>query len=568
MKRWALGFGIFFLALLTLAVILPFLVDLTHFKGRFLPQVEEALNRKVDVRKIRLSLFPLGARLEGVTVQDDPAFSNQPFLTVESTVVQVKFFPLLQKRIEVSEFDLKRPALLLVKNSRGIMNTSTLGKKPSEGKSPPNAPPSSPPEPASKIGIQGEQVTVKDGKMTFLDQSAPGIPPFVAEKVAVKVENLLLGQTPSFEASGHLLPANKTVSLKGKIGPLTPQLKPEQIQLTANLGESDLDLRGGFQGNRTEMKARSRMLNLDELMALLPASSSDHSKAPEKEQKEPAPAKPPSTARASLDFNFDKVVTKGIALTAVAGRAGLHRGLFSLDQFTASLLEGKLDGNAKVNTASRTYPFTSDLSLQEVSFGALAEKLFSAPGGVVTGKSDLSIALQGEGSNWAQLSQSLTGKGNLSVRNGGIEKVNLVTQTLEMLQATGVDLPKEPRTTFSEMKSAVTVDRGQIRLPALNLAASDFTFLGEGAVGINGEFQMGGEMKLASALTDRLGKGPLTGLLGGKSGAAVIPIRLAGNTQGARLAVDESALKNRAAERFTERLEKEKGTALKKLFKR
>lgn len=565
MRRWALGIGIFFLALLVLAILLPFLVDLTRFKGRFLPQVEAALNRKVDVQKIRLSIFPLGARVEEVTVMDDPAFSTNPFLTVESTVVRLKFLPLLQKRIEVEEFDLKRPEMVLIKNSQGVMNTSTLGKKPPGERPSPSAP--APSEPNAKVGIQGEQVTVKGGKVTFIDQSAPSRPPFVAEKLEVKVKNLLLGQTPSFEASSRLLPADKMVTLRGEIGPLTPQLKPEQIHLAANLGESDLDLRGGFQGNRAEMKARSKTLNLDEVMALLPASSSDPSKRSEKDRKAP-PSSAPSTARATLDFNFDKVMTKGIEMTAVGGRAGLHRGLFSLDQFTASLFEGKLSGNARVNTASLAYPFASDLSLQGVSFGTLAEKLFSAPAGIVTGKSDLSIALSGEGSDWSRISQSLTGKGNLSVRNGGIEKVNLVTQSLEMLHATGADLPKESRTTFSELKSAVTVDHGQVRLPALTLVASDFTFLGEGMVGINGEIKMEGEMKLASTLSDRLPKGALAPLVGGKTGEAVIPIRLAGNTQGVRLAVDESALKKRATEQFTEHLEKEKGAVLKKFFNR
>jgi AsmA protein len=567
MKRWALGIGLFFLALLALVIILPFVIDLTHFKGRFLPQVEAALNRKVDVRKIRLSLFPLGARVEGVTVMDDPAFSSNPFLTVESTVVQLKFLPLLQRRIEVSEFNLKRPEMVLIKDSHGVMNSATLGKKPAGEKPSQNVPAPSPSEPAPRIGIQGEQVTVKGGKVTFIDRSAPALQPFIAEKLEIKVKNLILGKTPSFEASSHLLPADKLVNLKGEIGPLALPLKPEQIHLAANIGESDLDLRGGFHGNRAEMKAHAKMLNLDELMALLPASSSDQSQQ-QKEQKAPAPASPPSTARASLDFNFDKVVTKGIEITAVAGRAGLHRGLFSLDQFTASLFEGKLNGNARVNTGSATYPFTSDLSLLGVSFGTLVEKLLAAPSGIVTGKSDLSIALQGAGSDWSQLSRSLTGKGNLSVQNGGIEKLNLVTQTLELLHATGADLPKEPRTTFSELKSAVTVDHGQIRLPALKLAASDFTFLGEGTVGINGEFKMGGEMKLAAPLADRLRKGALAPLLGGKTGEAAIPIQLAGNTQGARLAVDESALKKEAAGKFTERLEKEKGAVLKKFFKR
>ena len=567
MRRWALGIGIFFLSLLVLILILSFLVDLTRFKGRFLPQVEAALNRNVDVQKIGLSLFPLGVRVEGVTVMDDPSFSDRPFLTVESTTVQLKLLPLLQKRIEVSEFNLKRPELVLIKNNRGILNTSTLGKKPPGEKAPQNTPSPSPSEPGSRIGIQGEQVTVKGGKVTFIDQSAPALPPFVAEKVEVKARNLILGRTPSFEASSHLLPADKMVSLKGEVGPLTPSLKPEQVHLAANLGESDLDLRGGFQGNRTEMKARAKRLNLDELMTLLPTASPDRSKPPRQEQKAPAPSSP-RRARTTVDFDFDQVVTKGIEMTRVAGRAGLHRGLFSLDQFTASLFEGKLNGSARVNTASLTYPFTSDLSLQEVSFGMLAEKLLSAPSGVVTGKSDLTILLQGEGSDWSQLSQSLTGKGNLSVRNGGIEKINLVTQTLETLHATGVDLPKEPRTTFSEIKSAVTVDHGQIRLPALSVAASDFTLVGDGTVGINGEFKVGGEMKLSSALSDRLRKGALAPLLGGKTGEAVIPIQLAGNTQGVRLAVDESALKKKATEQFTERLEKEKGAVLKKFFTR
>ena len=565
MKKLILGIGLFFVVLLALALTLPFLIDLTHFKDRFLPQVEAALNRKVDVRKIRLSLIPLGARVEGVTVLDDPAFSNDPFLTIESTVVHLKFFPLLQRRLEVSEFSLKRPEMVLIKNSEGVMNTSTLGKKSSGEKSPAPAP-AAPSAPASQVGIQGEEVTVKGGKVTLIDLSAPEISPFVAENMAVNVKNLILGQTPSFDASARLMPADKMVKLKGEIGPLTTQMKPEQVHLAANIGESDLDLRGGFQGDRAEMKARSKMLNLDELMALLPASSSDTTKPP---QKGPAPAPSPGAARASLDFNFDKVVTQGIEIKEVVGRVGLHRGLFSLEQFSASLFEGKLSGNARVNTASATYPFTSELSLQGVSFGALAEKLVSAPSGLLTGKSNLSVSLRGEGSDWSQLSKSLTGQGALSVQNGGIEKVNLLKQTFEALHAAGIpNISQAPRTTFSEMKTALTVDRGRIRLPDLKVAASEFTFLGEGTVGVNGEFQIGGAMKLSPSLTAQIQKGPLASLLGGKKGEAVFPIQLAGNTQGVRLAVDETALKKQATERFTERLEKEKGAVIEKFFKR
>jgi hypothetical protein len=75
-------------------------------------------------------------------------------------------------------------------------------------------------------------------------------------------------------------------------------------------------------------------------------------------------------------------------------------------------------------------------------------------------------------------------------------------------------------------------------------------------------------MKLSPNLAQQVRQGPLASLFGGKQGAGVLPIRLAGNRQGVRLAVDESALRKQATEKFTERLEKEKGAVIEKFFKR
>ncbi|HEY2989417.1 MAG TPA: hypothetical protein VGL11_16915 [Candidatus Binatia bacterium] len=47
------------LVLLVLAVVvIPPLIDLGAYKARYLPLVEQALNRKVDVEKIRLKIVP------------------------------------------------------------------------------------------------------------------------------------------------------------------------------------------------------------------------------------------------------------------------------------------------------------------------------------------------------------------------------------------------------------------------------------------------------------------------------------------------------------------------------
>ena len=74
------------LILLAVAVIfVPPLIDLGAYKGRYLPQVEEALRRKVDVGEIRLRIVPSPAiRVSALQVSDNPAFSKDPFFSAEA----------------------------------------------------------------------------------------------------------------------------------------------------------------------------------------------------------------------------------------------------------------------------------------------------------------------------------------------------------------------------------------------------------------------------------------------------------------------------------------------------
>ncbi len=58
---------------------LPFLVDLASYQDHYKPLIEEALNRKIQLQGIRLTIWPrIGARVVGFTVMDDPSFSATP----------------------------------------------------------------------------------------------------------------------------------------------------------------------------------------------------------------------------------------------------------------------------------------------------------------------------------------------------------------------------------------------------------------------------------------------------------------------------------------------------------
>src|SRR3990170_1135705 len=92
----------------------PFFVDLDRYRDRWLPAVESALGRRVEVGRVELTVLTgLGARLDGLAVHGDPA-DPEPLLAVESVRLRVRLLPLIRGRVVVARVVLTRPALRFV----------------------------------------------------------------------------------------------------------------------------------------------------------------------------------------------------------------------------------------------------------------------------------------------------------------------------------------------------------------------------------------------------------------------------------------------------------------------
>jgi AsmA protein len=97
---------------------LPFLIDLNRYQDQYKPLIEDALNRKVQLQDIRLTIWPrIGARVAGFTVLDDPAFGSSAFASLASLEVGVKLMPLLSGQVEVEEIALRDPVITVIKGS-------------------------------------------------------------------------------------------------------------------------------------------------------------------------------------------------------------------------------------------------------------------------------------------------------------------------------------------------------------------------------------------------------------------------------------------------------------------
>ena len=122
------------LVLLVVAVILvPPFIDLGAHKGRYLPLVEQALQRKVDVGEIRLRIVPSPAiRLSALQVSDNPAFSKDPFFSAEKVSLRLKLGPLFKGQFQVEEFILEKPVVNLIKKPDGTFNFADMAKKKGE----------------------------------------------------------------------------------------------------------------------------------------------------------------------------------------------------------------------------------------------------------------------------------------------------------------------------------------------------------------------------------------------------------------------------------------------------
>ncbi len=209
------------------AVILPFFIDANQYRPKIETMLSQALNRKVDIGNIRLSLFSGGVAVDDVAIGEDPAFGSEPFLKAKGITVGVEMMPLIfSRQFNVTGLTISGPQATLLRNPAGVWNFSSLGAAGSPASS--NAAP----------GVSIAKLTLQNGTLSVGSTSSAKRHEY--DQVNLTASNLSYTTQFPFELNAQT-PGKGSVKLNGQAGPLN-STNAEQTPFNASLEVKGLDV--------------------------------------------------------------------------------------------------------------------------------------------------------------------------------------------------------------------------------------------------------------------------------------------------------------------------------------
>jgi AsmA protein len=231
--------------LVLIVVLLPFVVDVNHFRPMITSQMQQALGRPVQIGDLRLSILAGGVTAENISIGEDPRFGQAPFLKARSLDVGVSFLPLIfSHSMHVNSITLNEPEVRLIRGAGGKWNFSSLGTA-TEAESPrvrgrrqPVRAPQAPQTANSAQNLSIGTLRVSDGRL--LVAASPGLPPREYTDVQLKARDIGYDSEIPFTL-GAKTPGGGSLKLDGKAGPINRE-DSAQTPLSAKVSVRHFDL--------------------------------------------------------------------------------------------------------------------------------------------------------------------------------------------------------------------------------------------------------------------------------------------------------------------------------------
>lgn len=594
------------LLLLTGIVLsLPFLIDLNQYQDRYKPLIEGALNRKIQLQDIRLTIWPrLGARVGGFTVLDDPSFSSGPVASLTSLDVGVKLLSLLSRRIEVEEITLRDPVITVIKNKDGVMNVSTIGPKPAAPPVPaePSAPPSSSGDPLQALALLAvDRVSIDGGKLTYRDLSTAPATEYQVQNLELLVRSVHLGESPTLHLGATIQPLNLPVQLDGSFGPLVETLEVKRYDFVLKLGKIALNMSGALVGGKLDAVLTAPSISTADLPIAVPLTKPVQIKDLRVVANAPYPLKQgvPAVeladvtdlgltivmgnsslrlkgtvlggqAKVSLsspsvntaDLPVDTGLNKPVEVKNLEVNADLKGQDARVSNLVFQVFNGGAKAQAGLTMGSPAPPFNGKVTMQGVQIGPALEAVSPDSKVTVSGTAAMALAVAGRGFSMPDLTTALEGPGHVEVKDGKIEGANLMQEAVTLLKVAGISLDQAKATAFSTIETDFVIKQGVVYVQNLLMDSHDFQAIGKGTVGFDQVLNLVLNLNLSQDLSRKIAGSSPIAKLALKDGRLRLPLLITGPAQNPSYGLDMKGLTGKVQEQMQEKVKEAVGGLL------
>ena len=588
-------FGLLAVVVLLLGTLLalPFLVDLAAYQDHYKPLIEEALNRKIQLQGIRLTIWPrIGARVAGFTVLDDPAFGTGPFASLSSLDVGVKLWPLLSGKVEVEEITLREPVITVIKNKAGVTNVSTIGPK-TASPAAPQSEAAQPGDPLQALALLAvDRVAIEGGHLTFRDLSRTSAAEYQIQDLQVLLKSVHLGETPTLHMNALVQPQRLPITLDGTFGPLVQTLELQHYGFALKVGPIDLAIEGALIGGKLDATVTSPSIRTTDLPLKLPLTKPVEVKDLHVTAKAPYPLKQgvPAMELANITdlglavvagntrLNVKGSVLGGRAKTAItsplintadlpvetglkkpveiknlAVQAELRGEEARLSDLSFQLFDGQAKGQAALTLGAPAPPFNGKVTMQGLQVKPALEAVSGEGKLSLSGTAAAAIAVAGRGFSMPNLTTALEGPGHLEVKDGTIDGMNLLGEVAEALKVAGLSLGQAKATAFSTIETDFFIKQGLVNVQKLLMDSHDFQATGTGVIGLDHSLNLQLNLNLSQAVSQKLAGSSPIAKLAMKDGRLRLPLTIGGTLENPTYGLDLKGLTGKAQEQVKEK---------------
>ena len=253
----------------------------------------------------------------------------------------------------------------------------------------------------------------------------------------------------------------------------------------------------------------------------------------------------------------------GLQLADVAFKLNAAKGRPKTDELSAKLYSGTIQSHSEIIPGERPR-IASKASLAGVEIGPLLKDLMGKES--VSGRGNLNFDINSSGRTVRDVRHALNGTVDFNLDKGAVKGFNLGlilrrAQALLKHEALGAAGGEQQQTDFAELKGKGHISNGVLTTDYLTAINPAFRFAGEGTVDIgNEQINYLAKPTVVENTEGAGGKGieELKGL--------TIPIRVTGSFDDPKYTIDiQEALKQKAASRLNQEIDKQKGRLLDKL---